>query len=202
MNYLPKLPEDFLNRCCWRHSSSPDKPVRLAVIFVFMAFCAFGFLECLIHICSYISEKLTKFGHLKMPTKPKSISPLVKNTNRWQTEPVGTHWLKCFIVKTNPLIRRRSSFCQRKISFSSSSLRIALRPSQLQGRKLASLFLPRTEWIKLASGQIGRHQRYIRKHYWELIYISLASEFYDKGARAATSCKSWFLGVWDVGVFV
>ena len=115
-----------------------------------------------------------------------------------------TSWnpLKCFIVKTNPLIRRRSSFCQRKISFSSSSLRIALRPSLLQGRKLASSFLPGTEWIKLASGQIGRHQRYIRKHYWELIYISLASEFYDKGARAATSCKSWFLGVWDVGVFV
>ena len=92
MNYLPKLPEDFLNRCCWRHSSSLDKPVCLAVIFVFMAFCAFGFLECLIHICSYISEKLTKFGHLKMPTKRKSMSPLVKNTNRWQTEPVGTHW--------------------------------------------------------------------------------------------------------------
>ena len=75
MNYLPKLPEDFLNRCCWRHSSSLDKPVCLAVIFVFMAFCAFGFLECLIHICSYISEKLTKFGHLKMPTKPKKHLP-------------------------------------------------------------------------------------------------------------------------------
>ena len=42
---FPKLPEDFLNRCCWRHSSSSDKPVRLAVILYLYLFAHLDFLN-------------------------------------------------------------------------------------------------------------------------------------------------------------
>ena len=105
MNYFPKLPEDFLNRCCWRHSSSSDKPVRLSVILYLCLFAHFDFsnvcfrfvqmsslhshsgvrLLKVILECSTIfnhtkmgkvSSKLIEFLHLKMALcREKIISP-------------------------------------------------------------------------------------------------------------------------------